>query len=351
MRPEADDGHQGLTKNRAVGAGFRAHHFRLAGSGGRFLHSIIGLALGGGFARGIVHVGVLKVLEQEGIPVSFVAGTSVGALIGAAYCSGVSPAELEEIAARVRFKDLARWTLSRYGFATNLRMITFLKKILKVHTFEELQIPLAVTATDFGSGEGVVFRAGPLVDAVRASCAYPGVFLPVKVNGRLLVDGMLAHSLPTRPARDMGAEKVLAVSLRSHWKNTEGPRHIFDVIGQCFSIAQDVNCTQARGCADLVIEPDVTGYRYDDFEPQCRIGSNRRRSHPGCAAGDPQVDRSRKGEACGACERDERNSRTILSQVITSLGGNGAAGTRRVCCGLQNPSRMLPREFCPPASP
>jgi NTE family protein len=225
----------------------------------------IGLALGGGFARGIVHVGVLKVLEQEGIPVSFVAGTSVGALIGAAYCSGVSPAELEEIAARVRFKDLARWTLSRYGFATNLRMITFLKKILKVHTFEELQIPLAVTATDFGSGEGVVFRAGPLVDAVRASCAYPGVFLPVKVNGRLLVDGMLAHSLPTRPARDMGAEKVLAVSLRSHWKNTEGPRHIFDVIGQCFSIAQDVNCTQARGCADLVIEPDVTGYRYDDF--------------------------------------------------------------------------------------
>jgi NTE family protein len=231
----------------------------------------IGLALGGGFARGIVHVGVLKVLEQEGIPVSFVAGTSVGALIGAAYCSGVSPTELEEIAARVRFKDLARWTLSRYGFATNLRMITFLKKILKVHTFEELQVPLAVTATDFGSGEGVVFRTGPLIDAVRASCAYPGVFLPVKVNGRLLVDGMLAHSLPTKPARDMGADKVLAVSLRSHWKNSDGPRHIFDVIGQCFSIAQDVNCAQARSCADLVIEPDVTGYRYDDFERSAEL--------------------------------------------------------------------------------
>src|SRR2546430_53424 len=226
----------------------------------------IGLALGGGFARGIVHVGVLKVLEQEGIPVSFVAGTSVGAVIGAAYCSGVSPAELEEIAARVRFKDLARWTLSRYGFATNMRMITFLKRILKVHTLEELQVPLAVTATDFGSGEGVVFRTGPLIDAVRASCAYPGVFLPVKVNGRLLVDGMLAHSLPTKPAREMGADKVLAVSLRSHWKSSEGPRHIFDVIGQCFSIAQDVNCAQARTCADLVIEPDVTGFRYDDFE-------------------------------------------------------------------------------------
>ena len=80
----------------------------------------IGLALGGGFARGIVHIGVLKVLEAENIPIGFVAGTSVGALIGAAYCSGVSPAELEQIATRVRFRDLARWTVSRYGFATNL---------------------------------------------------------------------------------------------------------------------------------------------------------------------------------------------------------------------------------------
>src|SRR5256885_1526323 len=226
----------------------------------------IGLALGGGFARGIVHVGVLKVLEEEGIPVSFVAGTSVGALIGAAYCSGVTPDELEGIAARVRFRDLARWTLSRYGFATNQRMISFLNNILKVKTFEELRMPLAITATDFASGEGVVFRTGPLADPVRASCAYPGVFLPVMVNGRLLVDGMLAHSLPTRPVREMGADRVIAVSLRSRWADGDGPKHIFDVIGQCFSIAQDMSCTHSKQCADLVIEPDVTGYRYDDFE-------------------------------------------------------------------------------------
>src|SRR5437762_5111108 len=122
----------------------------------------IGLALGGGFARGIVHVGVLKALEAENIPISFVAGTSVGALIGAAYCSGVTPAELEEIAARVRFRDLARWTLSRYGFATNQRMNGFLNRILKVKTFEELNVPLAITATDFVTGEGVVFRSEPL---------------------------------------------------------------------------------------------------------------------------------------------------------------------------------------------
>jgi len=231
----------------------------------------IGVALGGGFARGIVHIGILKVLEEENIPVRFIAGTSVGALIGAAYCSGATTAELELIAARVRFRDLARWTISRLGFATNLRMLTFLNKILKVQTFEELRIPLAVTATDFISGEGVVFRSGPLADPVRASCAYPGVFLPVTVNGRLLVDGMLAHSLPSQPVRDMGADRVIAVNLKGSWAQGDGPRHIFDVIGQCFSIAQKFNCEQSRQCADLIIEPDVTGYRYDDFEHSAEL--------------------------------------------------------------------------------
>src|SRR5437879_2546182 len=185
----------------------------------------IGLALGGGFARGIAHVGVLKVLEEENIPIRFIAGTSVGALIGAAYCSGVSPAELEQIATRVRFKHFARWTLSRYGFASNQRMIGFLNSILKVKTFEELRIPLAVTATDFSTGEGVVFHSGPLVDSVRASCAYPGMFLPVNIRGRLLVDGMLAHAVPTVPLREMGADRVLAVSLRGRWTTAAGPRH------------------------------------------------------------------------------------------------------------------------------
>jgi NTE family protein len=252
---------------RAFGRGISAQHEPAVSE----KNPSIGLALGGGFARGIVHIGVLKVLEGENIPVRFVAGTSVGALIGAAYCSGASPAELETIASRVRFRDLARWTLSRLGFATNLRMIGFLNKVLKVKTFEELRTPLAVTATDFTTGEGVVFRSGPLADAVRASCAYPGVFLPVTVNGRLLVDGMLAHSLPSRPVREMGAERVIAVNLKSRWTTAEGPRHIFDVIGQCFAIAQTLNCAQSRQSADLVIEPDVTGYRFDDFEHSAEL--------------------------------------------------------------------------------
>ena len=226
----------------------------------------IGLALGGGFARGIAHVGVLKVLEEEGIPVRVIAGTSVGALIGAAYCSGVTIAELEEVAYKVRFTTFARWTLSRYGFATNDRMVSFLTRTLKVQTFEELRIPLGVTATDFNTGEGMVFTSGSIIDPVRASCAYPGMFLPVEIRGRWLVDGMLSNPVPTRPLRAMGAERVLAVQLKGQWSKTTAPRHLFDVIGQSFAIAQDMMSSVWRSAADLVIEPDVAGFDYDDFK-------------------------------------------------------------------------------------
>lgn len=226
----------------------------------------IGVALGGGFARGIAHIGVLKVLEEEGIPVSIVTGTSVGALIGAIYCSGMSIEELERIARTCRFTTFARWTVSRYGFASNDRMVSFLNRILKVKTFEELKIPLGVTATDFNSGEGVVFHSGSIVDPVRASCAYPGMFLPVEIRGRYLVDGMLSHPVPTRPLREMGADRVLAVQLKGTWSNGGAPRHLFDVIGQSFAIAQDAMAGVWRGAADLVIEPDVAGFAYDDFK-------------------------------------------------------------------------------------
>jgi len=226
----------------------------------------IGLALGGGFARGMAHIGVLKVLEEEGIPIHIVTGTSVGALIGAAYCSGVSIEDLEKLARSVRFTTFARWTVSRYGFASNDRMVSFLARTLKVKTFEELRIPLGVTATDFNCGEGVVFHSGSIIDPVRASCAYPGMFLPVNIRGRWLVDGMLSHPVPTRPLREMGAERVLAVHLRGQWSKDGAPRHLFDVIGQSFAIAQDMMSHLWRGAADVVVEPDVAGFAYDDFK-------------------------------------------------------------------------------------
>lgn len=226
----------------------------------------IGVALGGGFARGLAHIGVLKVLQEENIPIHLVSGTSVGSVVGAAYCSGISTGEMEEIAGLVRFKDFARWTLSRYGLASNDRMAGFLERVLKLKTFEELRLPLAVAATDFVTGDGVVFSSGPLVDPIRASCAYPGMFLPVNVNGRLMIDGLLAHAVPTLPLRDMGADRVIAVYLSAHWVNLDGPRHIFDVIGQCFSIAQQKMRGMWQAAADVIVQPDVSGFGYDEFD-------------------------------------------------------------------------------------
>ncbi len=231
----------------------------------------LGIALGGGFARGLCHVGILKVLEEENIAIDYMAGTSVGSVIAAAFCSGVSARELEEIAKMVRFRDFARWTLSRYGICNNDRMQEFLPRVVKVKTFEELKIPLAVAATDFVTGEPVVFQSGPICDPVRASCAYPGMFAPVQVDGRWLVDGMLGHAVPSTPLREMGADYVIGVYLNAHWVQVRGPRHLFDVIGQCFSIAQARMSAGWRKDADLVLEPDVDGFTYDGFDRSAEL--------------------------------------------------------------------------------
>ena len=225
----------------------------------------IGVALGGGFARGLAHIGVLKVLEEARIPIDYIAGTSVGSVIGAAYASGMCAKELEEIAALVRFKDFSRWTFSRFGIFSNDKMALFLTKFLRCKTFEELRIPLAVTATDIVTGEAVVFTSGQLVDPVRASCAYPGMFLPVNCNGRLLVDGLLAHGVPAGPLQQMGAEKIISIFLSANWVKPKGPRHVFDVIGQCFSIAQTKMSGPWKAASDLILEPAIGEFGYDDF--------------------------------------------------------------------------------------
>src|SRR5271169_4883120 len=226
----------------------------------------LGIALGGGFARGIAHIGVLKVLEEEGIPVDYVAGTSVGAIIGAGYCSGMTAAELADMARTLRFADFARLTLSRYGFYNNDRMVRFFARVLKQHTFEDLKIPLAITATEFRTGEATVFTSGRLVDPIRASCAYPGMFLPVEIDGHSYIDGMLAYAVPTTPLRQMGADRVIGIYLSAHWNSAKPPRHLFEVIGQCFSIAQAKLADSWKKDANLVIEPDVNGFAYDCFE-------------------------------------------------------------------------------------
>jgi NTE family protein len=230
-----------------------------------FVRPKIGLALGGGFARGIAHAGVLRVLEDEGIPIDYIAGTSSGAMTAAMFATGMSGKDIHEVAAIMKFGTLAKFSFSRLGFWNSMPMANFLKRVLRVHTFEELRIPLAVAATDFTSGEPVVFSSGSLIDAVRASCAYPGMFHPVEVDGRLMVDGLFSHPVPTVPLKQMGADKVIAVYFSSHWVGTQGPKHFMEVIGQCFSIAAARMCDSWQSSADIVLEPNVAEFAYDAF--------------------------------------------------------------------------------------
>jgi len=226
----------------------------------------LGLALGGGFARGMVHIGVLKVLEEAGIPIAAIAGTSAGAIVAAGYCSGLTSTQLAEIGRRLRFRDFARWTLERGGFCNNDRLGLFLSRICPCKDFSELRIPLLVIATELASGKPAIFKSGSLSEAVRASCAYPGIFTPVAIQGKLYVDGMLSYEVPTTPLKQMGIDCVLGVHLRSHWNGSEPPRHFFDVIGQCFAIAQVRMSLQWEHDADLLLHPNVDGFAYDDFE-------------------------------------------------------------------------------------
>ncbi len=225
----------------------------------------IGLALGGGFARGIAHVGVLRVLEEEGIPVDLVAGTSVGALIGAAYTSGSPVEEMERQGSLTTFKDFGRWTISRMGMASNERLEHYLQRFTRAKYFEELKIPMCIVATDLVRGESVYFSEGEIGTPLRASCAYPGLFLPVEYQGRYLVDGFLTAAVPTEGARHMGAHVVIAVHLEPGLLD-EKPRNTIEVIGRSFSIIQAHMHMPWRQAADVVIEPQVHHFLWDDFQ-------------------------------------------------------------------------------------
>jgi NTE family protein len=224
----------------------------------------VGVALGGGFARGIAHLGVLRVLEQEKIPIDYLAGTSAGALLAASYASGHTIAEVVAQAKATRFRDFGQWKLSWMGLASNQRLEHYPRKYLGVTTFEQLRIPLAIAATDLGTGEPVYFRKGPLGPALRASCAYPGMFMPVEHEGRLLVDGFLAAPVPVDALKNMGADVIIAVFLEA--ASDRKPSSIVDVIGLSFAILQRHADREWRRKADVIIEPVVRDFLWDDFD-------------------------------------------------------------------------------------
>jgi NTE family protein len=223
----------------------------------------VGLALAGGFARGIAHVGVLRALKNAGIPIDCIAGTSVGALIGACYCAGVPLDDMQRIASATSFADFGRWTPSWLGLATNQRMESYLARFTHLKTFEELTTPFAIAATDINAGISVFYTRGQLAPPLRGSCAYPGLFVPIQFEGRTLVDGFLTSPVPVEGALLLGAEIVIAVYLESG--NLENPRTVADVISRSFNIIQRHGDIAWRQQADIIIEPDVKPFVWDDF--------------------------------------------------------------------------------------
>jgi NTE family protein len=224
----------------------------------------VGVALSGGFARGIAHIGVLRALEQHNIPIDCLSGTSVGALIAAAYASGTPLDEMERKASLTAFTDFGRWTLSRMGLASNQKLDEFLARFTTVTKFEDLKIPLSIAATDLAAGKTVYFTHGDLRLAVRASCAYPGLFLPIEIDGRMLVDGFVTDPVPVEGVRQLGADVVISVYL-STAANHEKPRSVFEVIGRAYSIVQLANEPVWRAASSVVVEPDVTDIQWDEF--------------------------------------------------------------------------------------
>jgi len=226
----------------------------------------VGIALGGGFARGLAHLGVLQVLEKNQIPISCIAGTSVGSVLGAAYASGTSLPRIIETCRALKFRDIARWQVSRLGLTSNDRLGHLMERLLSQKDFEGLHIPLAVVATDLNTGEPVVLTHGNLIEAVRASCAFPGLMQPVKIGTRSLADGGLVAPVPTRAVRDLGAQFVLGVSVGIQNWDRATPDNVFQVIARAVSAAQKHQLETWEQYADLVVRPDVDSMAWDDFD-------------------------------------------------------------------------------------
>lgn len=227
----------------------------------------IGIALGGGGARGMAHIGVLKVLEEHGIFPRFVAGTSMGALVGALYASGLPPGELDRLA---RHMDWKRWvslvdaTLLRTGgFIRGNRLLSLLKILLKNQDFSTLKIPFSCVATDLRSGEEVIISSGPVAIAIRASISMPGILAPLKVGDRYLVDGGLVNEIPVDICRRMGARHVIAVNVdpdpaaAGKKSRASGPPHFREVLTQALRIRSYHTALENVKGADMAIHPAV----------------------------------------------------------------------------------------------
>jgi len=260
----------------------------------------IGYALGGGGARGLSHIGVMKVLEEHGIYPDVIAGTSMGALVGALYASGLRAGDIER-ALRLDLRRLAMLAdvrLSLSGLVQGKRVTSALKSFLGDLDFSDLKIPFACVATDIVSGQQVVMRTGPVISAVRASISVPGLFTPVKVRGRYLVDGGLVNMVPVSTCRDMGAEYVVGVNVipdpaglihesvdatdkddeaeadarqphsKKHKRSKSGAPNVVKVLIQSLYIPGHRIAMENLEDADLAISPEVGDMGFFQFDKE-----------------------------------------------------------------------------------
>jgi len=228
----------------------------------------VGLALGGGVVRGLVHIGVLLVLEQEGIPIDLVAGSSAGSVIGAAYCAGLKLDHLVEFSRRINWLTIARPVWPIRGLVSFAALERVLISQIGDLTFADLKIPYTTVATDLLTGEMVPLNQGRVAPAVRASCSVPGIVVPAKLHGRLLVDGNYSNSTPVSVVREMGADYVIGVDI---FTPTIRPR--LGPVG--YAIAGFEILVQAAGggiaSADCLISPDLKGKTYTRFSKRKQL--------------------------------------------------------------------------------
>ncbi|WP_234263444.1 MULTISPECIES: patatin-like phospholipase family protein [Hydrogenophaga] len=231
----------------------------------------LGLALGGGAARGFAHVGVIQVLEAQGIHPDLIVGTSAGSLVAALYATGRSAAELEKLALSMDEAALTDWSmpLVSRGMLRGEALARFVRQAVDGRVIEQMALPLGILATDLQTGQGVLFRRGDTAQAVRASSAVPGVFAPVSIGGKDYVDGGLVAPVPVRQAREMGAEVVIAVDISADPADIPAGG-LFSLLPKTTAImGQSINRLELAS-ADVVLRPTLPGVGSADFRSRQR---------------------------------------------------------------------------------
>ncbi len=219
----------------------------------------VGLALGSGGARGFAHIGVLKAFEAHQIPIDLLAGSSMGSLIAAFYANGLEPQMMEKLALHLKRKVWLDLTVPNLGFVVGDKIKQLIRLLTHGKNIEDLNIPLAIVATDIERGERVVFKEGPIDQAVRASIAIPGIFVPERVGDRLLIDGGVIDRVPITVAKELGADLVIAIDV-ADFDTKISVHSIFEVIVQAIDVMEREILRHQMLAADLVIRPRVGHY-------------------------------------------------------------------------------------------